>query len=78
MNTLVSSFCKGVDYCYVPTSERAGTMEVRFATNDEVPLCVFVTVVPTVETFLDACGVKGVIGQPERLSPNTARFTVQW
>jgi hypothetical protein len=53
-------------------------MEVQFATNDEVPLCVFVTFIPTVETLMDACGVKGVTGQPQRLSPNTARFSVQW
>ena len=37
----------------------------------------FVGQIPTLQTLLDACGVKGVVGAPERLGRNRARFLIQ-
>ena len=78
MNTLVSSFIEGIDYKYIVTSDRAGVMEVTFAADYELPTSAFVGQVPTLQTLLDACGVKGVVSAPERLGPNRARFKIQW
>jgi hypothetical protein len=78
MNPLVSSFIKGVDYRYTPVSDRSCVMEVRYLTDYEIPLSVFISGIPTFQALLDACGAKGLIGQPERLSASSARYRVQW
>jgi Protein of unknown function (DUF2378) len=78
MNTLVSSFVSGIDYRYTATGERSGTMVVAFDADHELPTSAFVGQIPTLQTLLDTCGVKGVVGAPERLGPQTARFHIQW
>jgi hypothetical protein len=72
MNALVRSFR------FVPSSERAGVMEIEWATEHKIAMCEFVAQVPSLQTLLDACGVKGVVGPPERLAANRARFHIQW
>jgi len=78
MNTLVSSFIEGVDYRYVSGNERSCVMEMAWAADYEIPMSVFVSQIPTFQTLLDACGVKGIVGQPERVSANKARYLIQW
>jgi hypothetical protein len=78
MNSLVASFIKGVEYKFVSTSDRSGVMEVAFDADYEVPMCAFVGQIPTYQSLLESCGVKGIVGMPERLSPQKARFTIQW
>jgi hypothetical protein len=78
MNALVSTFIEGIDYKYVSTTERSGVMEVEFKAEYEIPTCIFAGQIPTFETLLNACGVKGVVGQPERIGPNKARYPIQW
>ena len=78
MNSLVRSFIEGVDYRFIPISERSGTLEIEWATDLEIAMSEFVAQVPTLQTLLDACGVKGIVGSPERLGPNRARFHIQW
>jgi hypothetical protein len=78
MNTLVGSLLEGVDFRYTPKSDRSGVMEVEWAIDYEMPTCEFVGLMPTFQTLLDACGSKGVVGMPERLGPNKARYSIQW
>jgi hypothetical protein len=78
MNSLVSSFLQGVDFAYTPINEQSGFMEVTYAAEFEIPSCAYMTLVPTFETLLGACGARGVVGAPERLSATSARLRIQW
>jgi hypothetical protein len=78
MNLLVSSLLEGIDYTYTSTGERSGFMDMQWSASYEIPTCVFVAQIPTFQTLLDACGVHGVVGTPERLGPQRARFPIQW
>jgi hypothetical protein len=78
MNALVSSFIEGIDYRYTPISDRSGAMEMEWDADFEIPMCVMIGQTPTFQVLLDACGVKGVVGQPERLGPKKARFLLHW
>lgn len=78
MSSLVGSFIRGVDFQYIAKSERSGVMEVEFLPEYPIPMCVFVSQLPSFQALFDTCGVKGLIGQPERLSTHKARTTLQW
>jgi hypothetical protein len=78
MNSLVSSFIRGVDFKYTATDERAGVMEVEFLPEYPIPMCAFIGQVPTFQALFEVCGVQGTVGQPERLSPHKARFHLKW
>jgi hypothetical protein len=78
MNLLVSSFLEGVEYRYTPKTDRSGVMEVEYKTTYEIPTSVFVSGMPSFQSLLASCGAKGVVGQPERLGPNKARYLIQW
>jgi hypothetical protein len=78
MNTLVSSFIEGVAYRYTGLSERSGVMEIAWAADFEIPTCVLVSQIPSLQTLIDACGAKGVVGAPERIAANKARYLIQW
>ena len=78
MNSLVGSFIRGIDFQYIAKSERSGVMEVTFLPEYPIPMCVFVSQVPSYQTLFETCGVSGVIGQPERVSTQKARTTLQW
>jgi len=78
MNDFVRTTIEGLEYRYTPNGERAGIMEMVYSLDYEVPTSVFVGAAPALQTILDACGVKGIIGEPERLGPNRVRFTIQW
>jgi hypothetical protein len=74
----VSSFIEGVDYRYTPTGDRSCVMEMEWAADFEIPMCVFISQIPSFQVLLDACGANGVISPPERLGPTTARYHIQW
>jgi hypothetical protein len=78
MNKLVDSFLQGVDFRYTPQTERSGVMEVEWSVEYEMPSCEFVGLMPTFQTLLDSCGAKGVVGMPERMGRNKARYRIQW
>ena len=78
MNSLVGSFIRGVDFRYIVESEHSGVMEVEFLPEYPIPLCVFVSQMPTFQALFETCSVKGVVGQPDRLSTQKARFNLQW
>jgi hypothetical protein len=78
MNSLVSNFVQGITYRYTATTERSGVFEVEYAVDSEVPMSVFVGQLPAYQLLIDACGVKGAVGQPERMGPNKARFLIHW
>jgi hypothetical protein len=78
MNSLVGSFVQGVDYRYTPLSDRSGVMVLEYKACFEVPICFFVGQMPVFQTLLEACGAKGVVSEPERLSPSAASFRIEW
>jgi hypothetical protein len=78
MNALVSSFIEGLDYQYTSSGLRAGTMQVTYGHDEDIPLCVFFGGLPALQQLLETCGVKGVVGAPERLSANKVRYHIQW
>jgi len=69
---------EGVEFCYTPTSDRSGTMEVRFATTRPLRLCNFVTTIPGLELVFQVCGVSGTVSFPEMLGPQSARYQLSW
>ncbi len=69
---------EGVNYHYTAINDRSGVMEVEWVSGHEIPDCVVVTQLPVFQALLDSCGVKGVVGSPERLGPNQVRFQIQW
>lgn len=78
MNLLVSSFIEGIDYRYTAETERSGTMDIEWATDLEIPTCVFFGQIPSLQALLDACGAKGIVSAPERLASNKARYRIKW
>src|SRR5262249_24894044 len=78
MTTLLGSFREGQDFRYSATGERSGDMVVTYASDVEIASCVFVALVPAFETLMQSCGVKGVVGTPQRLGPAQVRFQIQW
>jgi hypothetical protein len=78
MNSLVSSFIEGVEYNYTPKTDRSGFMEAHYHADYEIPMCVFVSLIPTFQILLDACGAKGSVGTPERTGPTKGRFLISW
>jgi hypothetical protein len=78
MNSLVASFLEGTDYRYTAKTDRSGEMVVEYSADYEIPICVFVSLVPAFQTLLSACGVTGIVGPPERLGPAKVRFQIQW
>jgi hypothetical protein len=78
MNDMVKSNIENIDYAYTATGERSGFMEITWGLDYEVPMCVMVGAGPVLNVVIEACGVQGIVGQPARLAPNKARFTIQW
>jgi hypothetical protein len=78
LNELVKSTVENLRYCYTPTSTRSGVLETEYLVDYEIPTCVFVGQIPALQGILDACGVEGIIGNPERLGPNKVNYRIQW
>jgi hypothetical protein len=78
MNEVVRSTIEGLEYRYTPTSDHSGVMEMIYGVDYEVPMCMLVGAMPTLQVILEVCGVEGLIGPPERLAPNRVRFAIRW
>jgi hypothetical protein len=78
MSDIVKHTIENNQWTYTPTSERSGVMDVRWLVDGEVPSCMFIGATATIQAVLDACGVRGLIGAPERIGPAHARYVIQW
>jgi hypothetical protein len=78
MNTLVRVVTQGVEYEYTVTGERSGVMVMTHKTHYALPMSIFFSTIPALQTLLDVCGVKGTVSDPGRLSPQAARFVISW
>jgi hypothetical protein len=78
LNDIVKHTIENNVYSYRATSDRSGVMEVSWLLDYEVPSCMFHGMSATLQTILDTCGVKGVVGIPERSGPAAARYVIQW
>jgi hypothetical protein len=78
MNELVKSAVENMHYVWTPLSDHAGVMEIEYGTDHEVPLCMLVGARASFLAVLHACGVNGLVSEPERLAPNKASFRISW
>jgi hypothetical protein len=79
MNLLVRWNVKGMDYCYLATSERAGVMEVRYLAEEEIETSAFVSGATVMEALLELCSAEnGTVGEPERLSATSVAYQIKW
>jgi hypothetical protein len=78
MNDLVKSAIENIEYRYVPTSDRSGVMTVRYFLADELPMCMYVGGTQALQAIFDACGVKGLVGNPEQRGANCVEYKLQW
>jgi hypothetical protein len=78
MNTVNRTIVEGIEFNFTETGERSGLMEVAYAPNVEFPLCAFIGPAAAFPVCFAICGVKGVVGDPERVAPNKARFKLSW
>jgi hypothetical protein len=78
MNDMVKTSVRGMDFAYHEEGATAGGMEVRYASDDEIPFCMFVSCMAALEMVLELCGVRGTVSEPVRLGPAQARFHISW
>ena len=78
MNEIVKHTIENQEFIYKPISDRAGVMEMRYLTDAEVPHCIHVSAIATLQATLDACGVAGVISPPESIGVNRVTYKIQW
>jgi hypothetical protein len=78
MNDLCKTSVRGMDFAFRADGERAGTVDVSYAVEREIPSCMFLSCKAALELVPDLCGLRGAVGDPERLSPSAVRFLVAW
>jgi hypothetical protein len=78
LNDSIKNTCEGIDYQYQPLTDRSGIMEVHYAVAEEIPTSIFIGAIATLQEILRICGATGVVGNPERLSPTSARYAIRW
>jgi hypothetical protein len=78
LNDMVKTSARGMDFQFEPQFDRAGVMTVRYDVEREIPFCMFVSCVASLEKVLELCGVHGRVGDPERVNHSTARFRINW
>jgi hypothetical protein len=78
MNELVQTSVRGMDFAFRSDGERAGVVQVAYDVDGEVPSCMFASCQAALELVPHLCGLRGVVGEPERLSPSAVRFAVAW
>jgi hypothetical protein len=78
LNESIRSTCEGIEYNYIAGSERACSVESRYASDEPIPDSIFIGSIATLEEILRLCRVQGKVSEPERLTPNSARFSLRW
>jgi hypothetical protein len=78
MNDLMKTSVVGLDVCFTSTSDRAGVAVASFDVSHEVPVCIFIALVASLEAVLDFCGVSGTVSDPIRDAPARAHYQIQW
>jgi hypothetical protein len=78
MNDLVKGTIENQEFIYTPLSERSGVMEMRYFIDDEVPHCIHISAMSTLQAILDVCGAKGTIGYPDLVGPNRVAYKIHW
>jgi hypothetical protein len=78
IDQLVGTSAQGILLKYRPTTDRSGVMEVSYAVEREVPTCTFISMMATLELYLELCAVRGTVSEPERTGPASARFAIAW
>jgi hypothetical protein len=75
---LVRTSSHGIEFQYVETSERSGTMEVRYHTDKTMTRPSFMTTVPALHAILRFCGTSGTVSDPEIRAPQFAQYHISW
>jgi hypothetical protein len=78
INTINRTIVEGIDFTYIGTGERSCVVLIEYAAKVEFPLCAFIGPAASFPVYFDLCGVKGVVGAPERIGPNKARYKLSW
>jgi hypothetical protein len=78
MNDLVKHTIENQEFIYTSLSERSGVMEMRYFIDEEVPHCIHISAIATLQATLDACGVNGIIDPPEPIGVNRVAYKIQW
>jgi hypothetical protein len=78
LNDVIKHTIENNIFSYSPTSDRSGVIEVRWLVDYEVPTCMFIGAATTFQVIFESCGVRGLVGAPQRLGPGAARFRLQW
>jgi hypothetical protein len=78
VNEMVKHTLVNIEFTYRASTDRSGTLEVLFRSDEEVPECMLMGPVVTAEALFAACGKKGAVGNPERLSRNRYAYAVHW
>jgi hypothetical protein len=78
VDDIARGFVTNHHFKYAPINERSGMMEIFYDVDYPIPDCIFVSSMPSFETLLNMCGVKGMVYSPERLGPQRARFRIEW
>jgi hypothetical protein len=78
MNDLVKSTIEDIEYTYTATSNHSGLMTVRYELEEQLPMCMYIGGTQVLQTIFEACGVKGMIGNPEPKGVNCVEYKLQW
>jgi len=78
LHELVKQTMDGLEYRWVATGERSGTMEVIYPPGSTVNQAQFLSIIPTMEVMFDLCKVQGAISDPKPTSDRSAKFTLSW
>jgi hypothetical protein len=78
MNELIRTSVIGLDIRFTSTSARSGVVVASFDIPGEMPACIFVALVATLEAVLELCGARGKVSGPVREAPARARYQVEW
>jgi hypothetical protein len=78
IDDLARTTIKGMQFKYRVLDNRAGVMRISYDVTYEIADCVFDALIATLESITQMCGVKGVIGDPKRVAPNSAEYLIRW
>jgi hypothetical protein len=78
LNDLIKTSVVGLDIGFTPTSTRSGVVVASFDVTKEIPGCIFIALIATLEVVLEICGATGTVSDPVRDAPAKAHYQIEW
>jgi hypothetical protein len=78
MNDIVKSTIENMEYRYTAIDDHSGIMAVTYHFDEPLPMCMYVGGSQALQAIFDACGVKGMVGNPQVRGTNFVEYHLQW